>query len=70
MDNPKVEIRVRFHLEDDKVPYFDKVVTSRQEAVELLHEGIWVKDTFFRVRKVTVLPPAKKIAATPTPVIA
>ena len=65
MDIPKIEIRVRFHLEDEKVPYFDKVVTSRNEAVELLHEGVWVKDTFYRVKKLTILPPAKKLVAQP-----
>jgi len=60
MDIQKLEILVRFYFNDEKLPYLDKVVDSRQAAVELAHEGLWVKDSFFLVRKMTILPPVKK----------
>lgn len=60
MDIKQIEILARFYFQDDKLPFIDKTVTSRQEAVELAHEGVWVKDSFYLVRKMTILPPAKK----------
>jgi hypothetical protein len=60
MDIKQIEILARFYLQDEKVPFVDKTVTSRQEAVELAHEGVWVKDSFYLVRKMTILPPARK----------
>jgi hypothetical protein len=67
MDIKQIEILARFYLNDEKVPFVEKTVTSRQEAVELAHEGVWVKDTFYLVRKVTILPPVKKPKAVETP---
>jgi len=60
MDQKQIEILARFYFNDEKLPFFDKTVTSRQEAVELAHEGVWVRDSFYLVRKMTILPPAKK----------
>jgi hypothetical protein len=69
MDIKQIEILARFYFADEKLPFVDKTVTSRQEAVELAHEGVWVKDSFYLVRKMTILPPAKKPKCSPPEMI-
>jgi hypothetical protein len=58
--NTDSTMMARFYVNDNKIEFIDKNVTSRAEAVELAHEGLWLKDSFFLVRKMTILPPAKK----------
>jgi hypothetical protein len=69
MDIPKSEINIRFYFLDGSEPnhirreghdYIDKIVTSRAEAIELAHEGVWFRDTFHLIKKFTILPPRRR----------
>ena len=71
MDN--TEMRARFYFFDSGKPnqaqiegrdYIDMPVSSRGDAIEIANEGVWVKDTFYLIKKMTILPPAKKVKIT------